>query len=118
MVCSVFFNFFSFNLRNHIFQSAKKYKMTSFCMTSLHVHLNEAAKCVAIISPTLLAPLWHLRKIVQKQNGDDVWPNLRRLMVDLTKVRGMTTWKELMTGVKQLVRLLFKNNFINPGLVL
>ena len=28
------------------------------------------------------------------------------------------TWKELTIGVQQLVRLLFNNNFINPGLVL
>ena len=34
------------------------------------------------------------------------------------KVGGMKTWKKLMTGVQQLVRLLFNNNFINPGLVL
>ena len=34
------------------------------------------------------------------------------------KVRGMKTWKELTTGVQQLVRLLFNNNFINSGLVL
>ena len=40
---------FSFNLRNYIFQSAKKCEMTSFYMTSLHVELNEAAKCVDII---------------------------------------------------------------------
>ena len=47
-----FFQFFSFNLRNYILQSAKKCEMTSFCMTSLHVDLNEAAKCVDIIPLT------------------------------------------------------------------
>ena len=46
------------------------------------------------------------------QNGDDIWPNLRRLIVEFMKVRGMTTWKELTTGVKQSVRLLFNNDFI------
>ena len=40
--------FFSFNLRNYMFQSAKKCEMTSFSMTSLHVDLNEAVKCVDI----------------------------------------------------------------------
>ena len=55
-----FFQFFSFNLRNDIFQSAKKCEMTSFCMTSLHVDLNEAAKCVDIIPYTLLASLSYL----------------------------------------------------------
>ena len=34
------------------------------------------------------------------------------------KVGGIKTWKELTTGVQQLVRLLFNNNFISPGLVL
>ena len=52
--------FFSFNLRNYIFQSAKNCEMTSFSMTSLHVDLNEAARCVEIIPLTfaslLIAP--------------------------------------------------------------
>ena len=39
----------SFNLRNYIFQSAKKCKIASFSMMSLHVDLNEAAKCVDIL---------------------------------------------------------------------
>ena len=30
----------------------------------------------------------------------------------------MKTWKELTTGDQQLVRLLFNNNLINPGVVL
>ena len=34
------------------------------------------------------------------------------------KVGGIKTWKELTTGVQQLVRLLFNNNLINPGLIL
>ena len=42
--------FFSFNLRNFIFQSATKCEVTSFTITSLHVDLNEAAKCVDIFS--------------------------------------------------------------------
>ena len=37
--------------------------MTSFCMTSLHVDLNEAAKCVDIIPLTLLACVPDSRKI-------------------------------------------------------
>ena len=36
-----FFQFFSFNLRNYIFQFAKKCEMTSFSMISFHVDLNE-----------------------------------------------------------------------------
>ena len=59
-VCNTFFNFFSLYLRNYIFQSAKKCEMTSFYMTSLHVDLNEAAKCVDIIPLILLAPLSRL----------------------------------------------------------
>ena len=70
MVCSTFFIFFSFNLRNDIFQFAKKCEMTSFSMTSLHVDvdLNKAAKCVDIINLiplTLLASLSRLRTLVQ-----------------------------------------------------
>ena len=37
-------------------------------------------------------------------------------MVKFIIVQGLKTWKELTTGVPQLVRLLFNNNFINPGL--
>ena len=33
------------------------------------------------------------------------------------KVGGLETWKELTNGVQYLVRLLFNNNFNNPGLV-
>ena len=60
-----FFNFFSFNLKNYIFQSAKECEMTSFYMTSFHVDLHEAAKCVDDIPLTLLASLSPLRKLVQ-----------------------------------------------------
>ena len=52
------------------------------------------------------------------QNGDDIWPNLRRLVVKFMKVQATKTWKKLTTGVQQLVKLLFNNNFINPGHVL
>ena len=73
--------------------------MTSFSMTSLHVDLNEAAKRVDIIPFTLLASLSRLPTLVQIENGNDIWPNLRRFIV------------------QQLVRLLFNNDFINSGLV-
>ena len=43
---------FSFNRQNYIYQSAKKSEIMSFPMTSLHVDLNEAAKCVDIIPQT------------------------------------------------------------------
>ena len=52
------------------------------------------------------------------QNGDDIWPNLRRLIVKFLKVQGMKTRKELTAGVQQLVRVLCNNNFANPGLAL
>ena len=57
-----FSSFSSFNLRNHIFQSSKKCEMTSLSMTSLHVDLNEAGKCVDI-PLTLLASLSRLRTL-------------------------------------------------------
>ena len=56
-VVQYFFQFFLFNQRNYIFQSAKKCEMTSFYMTSLHVDPNEAAKCVDITPLTLLVSL-------------------------------------------------------------
>ena len=64
--------------------------MTSFCMMPLHVDLYEAAECVNIIPLTLLASLSRLRTLVQKiQNGDDVWPNLRRFINQSMKVGGI-----------------------------
>ena len=116
MVCSTFFKFLLFNLRNYIFQSAKKCEITSFYMTSLHVDLNEAAKCVDIIPLTLLASLSHLRTLVQ--NGDDIWSNLRRFINQFMKVAGIKTWNQPTIDLQQLVRLVFNNDFINPGLVL
>ena len=50
--------------------------------------------------------------------GDDIWPDLRTFINQFMKAGGIKTWKELTTGVQQLVMLLFNNNFINPGLVL
>ena len=119
-MCSTFFQFFvSFNLRNYTFQSAKKCEMTSFYMTLLHVDLNEAAKCVDILYHSHCLPPYrafaHQYKI---QNGDEIWPNVRRFIYQFMKVRGIKTWKELTTDVKQLARLLFDNNSMNPGLVI
>ena len=56
MVFSTFSNFFFFQSANLIFQSAKKCEMTSFSMTSLHVDLNKAAKCVDHIASLFIAP--------------------------------------------------------------
>ena len=69
------------------------------------------------IASLLIAPS-HTRTTYKIQNGDDIWPNLRRFINQFMKVGGSKTWKELTIGVQQLVRLLFNNNFINPGLVL
>ena len=65
--------------------------MTSFSMTSLQIDLNEAAKCVDIdiIPLTLLASLSHLRTFVE--NGDNIWPNLRRFINQHIKVGGIKT---------------------------
>ena len=89
--------------------------MTTFFMTSFHVDLNEADKCVDIIPLTLLASLLHLRTLVQNTNGDHIWPNLRRFINQFMKVGGIRTWKELTIGVQQVVRLLFNNNFIKKA---
>ena len=39
---------FSLDLRSYVFQFGKKCEMTSFSMLSLHLDMNEAAKCVDI----------------------------------------------------------------------
>ena len=75
--------------------------MTSFSMTSLHVDLDEAAKCADIIPLTLLYKI---------HSGDDIWPNLRRFINQFMKVGGIKTWKELTIGVQQLKKLLFKSS--------
>ena len=96
-----------FNLRNCIFQYAKKCEMTSFYMTSLHVDLNEAAKCVDISCRSHCWPPYHAFAHSYKiQNCDDVWPNLRRFINQFMKVGGIKTWKELTIGVQHLVNLL------------
>ena len=105
-------------MRKHTFQSAKKCEMKSFYMMPLYVNLNEAAKYVDTthIASLLIAPS-RIRTTYNIQNGDDIWPNLRRFINQFMKVGGIKTWKELTIGVQQLVRLLFNNDFINPGLV-
>ena len=79
-------------------------------MTSCNVDLIEAVKCVDIIPLTLLASLSRLRALVQNKNGDEIWPDLRRFINQFMKVAGIKTWKEIMIGVQELVRLLFNNN--------
>ena len=70
--------------------------MASYSMTSLHVDLNDAAKCVD-------REFAHSYKI---QNGDDIWPNLRKFINQFMKVGEIKTWKELTIGVQQFVRLI------------
>ena len=69
--------------------------MTSFSMTSRHVNLNEAAKCVDIIPVILLASLSRLRRLLQFckiQSGDDIWSNLREFIDQFMNVGGIKTW--------------------------
>ena len=82
--------------------------MTSFCMTSLHVDLNEAVKIVDITSLLILhshthskynmATIFGLTKIDRPIHESSRHENLER------------------TGVQQMVRMLYNNNFINPRL--
>ena len=72
--------------------------MTSFSITSLHVDLNDAAKLCVDITVA------------------HVWPNLRRFINQFMKVGCIKIWKELMIGVPQLVRLLFKIILSTPDL--
>ena len=73
---------------------------------------------MVVYYPHCLPPYHAFAHSYKIQNGDDIWPNLRRFIVEFMKVQGLKTWKELMTGVQQLERLLFNNNFTKPGLVL
>ena len=84
-----------FYLRNYVFQSDKKCEMTSSYMISLHIDLNEAAKWVDIIPPpALLDSLSRLRThSYEIQNGDDIWPNLRRSIIEFIKVQGLKLGK-------------------------
>ena len=68
-----------------------------------------------MICPSLasLSRLTHSNKI---QNGDDIWPNLRRFIYQFIKFGGIKTWKELTIGVQQLVRLLLNNILSTPTL--
>ena len=93
--------FFSFNLRNYIFQSAKKCEMTSFSMMSLHFDLNEAAKCVDILYHSHRWPPYRAFADEYKiQKSDYIWPNLRRFINKFMKVGGIKSWIELTIGVQ------------------
>ena len=83
--------------------------MTSFCMTSLHVDLNEAAKCVDM-PLTLLAWLSHIRALVQMQMVTTFDLTYEYWLWRKIKVRDVTIWKD--------VQVAFYNNFNNPKLVL
>ena len=78
--------------------------MTSFSMTSFHVDLNKAAKCVDMLL-ALLASLSRPVTLPAYENWS--WGQM--------KVGDVTTWKELTIGIQQLVKLLFDNNFIYPA---
>ena len=111
MACSTFFKFSAFNLRNYIFQSTKKCKMTSFSMTSLHADLNEAPKCVDIIPTTFAASLSHLR-----------W---RRYLAELTKINCRIYESSMHENLERthdwcsaVGKVAFINDFVHPGLFL
>ena len=114
MVCSTFCQFFSLffaKLHISIFQMRE---MTPFSMMLLHLDLSEAPKCVdmPLIAGLLIAHSYQI------QIGDDIWPKLWKFFHELVTVGDVTALKEIAISVRQLVSLLFENNFINPGLVL
>ena len=92
--------------------------MTSFCMMSLHVDLNEAAKFVDIIPPTFLASLSRLRTHVQNAK----W---RQYLAELTKNNRQIFERSRHENLARTHvwcsaagKVAFNNNFVNPGLVL
>ena len=72
MVCILSSIFFSFNLRNYIFQSAKKCEIPSFYMTSLHVDLNEAAKCIDITPARLQNDFYACADIDRSRDNSEI----------------------------------------------
>ena len=78
-------------------------------------HAHDVKANLHLLTFLLLSICFVVLKILVKiQNGDDIWPNLRRFSNQFMKVGGIKTWKELTIGAQQLVRLLF----INPRLFL
>ena len=106
MVCSAFFQFF-LSAKLH-FSICEMREMTSFSMKSIHFDLNEAAKCVDM-------PLTSLASLSRTRTKYKMATTFGLIV---TTVGDVTTWKELPIGVRQLVKLLFENNCISPGLVL
>ena len=81
--------------------------MTSFSMTSLHVDLNEATKCVDIIPFTLLASLSRLSTLVQNTKWRRYLAQLKKIHQPIYESWRHQNLKELTTGgVLQLIRLL------------
>ena len=92
--------------------------MTSFSMTSLHVDLNEAIKCIdmtLILTDSFL--MAHLRTCTKYKMATKFGITYENWSWRKMKVGDVTSWKKLTIGVQQVVRLLFDNHFINPGLV-
>ena len=75
-------------MRNNVYSICE---MTSLSMTSVRFYLNEAAKCVETHNIAGLL-MTHPFKI---QNGDDIWPNLSKILHVFMAVKDLTTWKEL-----------------------
>ena len=146
MVRSTFFQLFSLLIcETACFNLLRSAKWRHYAWRHFTLTWTRLPNVLIFIPPTLLASFSSLRTLVQNlrksqnypptsdtkvqkhfwtnliiliQNGDDIWPKLRRSIIKFIKVRATKTWKELTTGVQQLLRLLFDNNSINPGLVL
>ena len=76
--------------------------------------MNEAAKCFNM-PHTLLSSL--SRTLTKYKMATTFGLTYEKILHVLMAVRGVTTWKELMIGIRQLVRLLFDNDFITPELL-
>ena len=80
-------------------------------MTLHHIDLNKADMLYHSHCYPPYRTFGHSYKI---QNGDDIRPNLPRLINKFMKVGGIKTWKELTIGVHQLVRLLLTKILSTP----
>ena len=85
---ALFSIFFSFNLRNYIFQSAKKCEMTLIYMASLHVDLNEAAEwvdipCVPLAIKTIMIVLFDILTLFRFKAIRSSWLALNEILIVL-----------------------------------
>ena len=111
----LFSNFLSLSLRKLRTSICEMSEITSLSTTSLQFGVKEAPKCdnIPFTLPASLSCTRTKYKMAMKSGL-----TYENSFTDLQYLEMSQTWKKLTTGVRQLARLLFDNNLVNPGLVL